>query len=134
MSNKSEGNKIEKLFCQDLKERGFWTHNFQQNSAGQPVDVIVCKNGKAILVDCKLCSSNKGFSSNRVEENQRLSMEMFEKCGNEKGWFLLALSEAPSDWFMFLLPTIDTIKTLDVEEIKLYGVRMKDWCEIWNLT
>lgn len=133
MSNKSEGNKIEKLFCQYLKERGFWTHNFQQNSAGQPVDVIVCKNGKAILVDCKLCSSNKGFSSNRVEENQRLSMEMFEKCGNQKGQFLLALSENPTDWYMFLLDTIDVFKTLTREEIQHYGVNIEKWCTIWNL-
>ena len=91
MSNKKLGNNFESELCEILSTQGFWVHNLAQNSAGQPADVIAAKNGKAYLIDCKVCSTDKGFALSRVEENQDLSMSLWEECGNGQGWFAMKL-------------------------------------------
>ena len=90
MTNKKLGNNFESAFCKILFEHGFWCHNFAQNQAGQPADVIAVKNGRPYLIDCKICS-NRGFALSRVEENQDLSMDLWESCGNGVGWFAMLL-------------------------------------------
>ena len=91
MSNKKLGNSFEAELCEILSEHGFWCHNLAQNSSGQPADVIAARNGKAYLIDCKVCSTAKGFALSRVEENQELSMGLWENCGNGQGWFAMKL-------------------------------------------
>lgn len=91
MTNKKLGNDFETEFCQKLSEYGFWVHNFTQDKAGQPSDVIAVKNKKAYLIDCKVCSEG-GFDLRRVEENQDLSMELWNDCGNGLGWFAIKLA------------------------------------------
>lgn len=91
MSNKSNGNRFETELCEILSAYGFWCHNMAQNAAGQPADVIAAKNGRAYLIDCKVCSTDKGFSLDRVEENQDLAMKLWEECGNGQGWFAMKL-------------------------------------------
>ena len=91
MSNKKLGNSFESELCEILSMYGFWCHNLAQNAAGQPADVIAVKNGKAYLIDCKVCSTDKGFALNRVEENQDLSMTLWGECGNGQGWFAMKL-------------------------------------------
>ena len=91
MSNKQLGNSFEEELCEILSAYGFWSHNFAQKSAGQPADVIAARNGKAYLIDCKVCSTDKGFALNRMEENQDLSMNLWNECGNGQGWFALKL-------------------------------------------
>lgn len=91
MSNKKLGNSFEAELCEILSEHGFWCHNLAQNSSGQPADVIAARNGKAYLIDCKVCSTAKGFALSRVEENQYLSMSLWEDCGNGQGWFAMKL-------------------------------------------
>lgn len=91
MSNRKEGNQFEAELCETLSMYGFWCHNLAQNSAGQPADVIAVRNGKAYLIDCKVCSTDKGFALSRVEENQELSMSLWEECGNGQGWFAMKL-------------------------------------------
>ena len=91
MSNKKLGNSFEAELCEILSMYGFWTHNFAQNSAGQPADVIAVKNGKAHLIDCKVCSTDKGFALSRVEDNQELAMILWNDCGNGSGWFAMKL-------------------------------------------
>lgn len=93
MSNKIIGNHFEQQFCERLFENGFWVHNLAQNSAGQPADVIAVRNGNAYLIDCKVCSTEKGFSLNRIEDNQSLSMELWEKVGNNSCYFALLYDE-----------------------------------------
>ena len=88
MTNKKLGNDFERQFCEMLAAEGWWVHNMAQNAAGQPADVIAAKNGKAVLVDCKVCS-HKGFALSRVEDNQHLAMERWEKCGNGDAWFAI---------------------------------------------
>ena len=70
---------------------GFWCHNLAQNSSGQPADVIAARNGQSYLIDCKVCSTDKGFALSRVEGNQELSMSLWEECGNGQGWFAMKL-------------------------------------------
>ena len=88
MSNKKLGNSFEAELCEILSEHGFWAHNLAQNAAGQPADVIAVKDGEAFLIDCKVCSQGK-FQYSRIEENQDLSMELWQDCGNGFGWFAL---------------------------------------------
>lgn len=90
MSNKKEGNDFERELCEMLSSHDFWAHNLAQNSAGQPADVIAVRNGKAYLIDCKVCSS-RCFSLSRMEKNQDLSMSWWKDCGNGEGWFAILL-------------------------------------------
>ena len=91
MSNKKLGNTFETELCEILSMCGFWCHNMAQNSAGQPADVIAVRNGRAYLIDCKVCSTDKGFDLKRMEENQDLSMTLWNECGNGQGWFAIKL-------------------------------------------
>lgn len=87
MTNKKLGNSFEQELCELFSVQGFWAHNFAQNQYGQPADVIAVKNKKAYLIDCKVCSTRKGFDLTRVEDNQDLSMDLWKECGNGEGWF-----------------------------------------------
>ena len=100
MSNKKSGNQFETELCELLSAYGFWCHNMAQNSAGQPADVIAVRNGKAYLIDCKVCSTDKGFALSRMEENQDLAMKLWNECGNGQGWFAMKL---PNDE-IFMVP------------------------------
>jgi Holliday junction resolvase len=100
MSNKKIGNQFETELCEILSAYGFWCHNMAANAAGQPADVIAVRNGKAYLIDCKVCSTNKGFALSRMEENQDFAMELWHECGNGQGWFAMKL---PND-DIFMLP------------------------------
>ncbi len=91
-TNKKTGNEFETFFCEKLFSNGFWVHNLAQNQAGQPADVIAVKNGKAHLIDCKVCSG-KDFPYGRVEENQDSSMLLWAECGNGIGWFALLFED-----------------------------------------
>lgn len=86
MSNKKIGNGFEAEFCEKLFQNGYWVHNLAQNAAGQPGDVIAVKNGTPFLIDCKVCSG-KAFRLSRIEDNQRMSMKLWDDSGNGTGWF-----------------------------------------------
>ena len=90
MNNKTLGNSFEQELCEKLSEYGFWVHNLAMNKAGQPADIIAVRNKKAYLIDAKVCSS-KGFALSRVEENQELSMTLWDERGNGQGWFAMQL-------------------------------------------
>lgn len=82
MSNKSLGSAFERELAQILAGRGWWVHLLQGNANGQPSDLIALKDGTAMLVDAKVCSSDT-FRLSRMEENQRLAMDMWhsKRCG-----------------------------------------------------
>lgn len=92
MSNKKLGNDFEAQFCEILFEKGYWTHNLAQNQVGQPADVIAVRNGKAYLIDCKVCI-NDTFPFSRIESNQHTAMTLWKQSGNDYGWFALRLSD-----------------------------------------
>lgn len=69
---------------------GYWvTFLTPKNHVGsQPCDLIAIKNNKAILIDCKTCSTHI-FPLKRIEENQRQAFRKYKKCGNTE--FVLAV-------------------------------------------
>ena len=91
VTNKKIGNDFETEFCELLFDKGFRCHNMAQNSAGQPADVIAVRNGKAYLIDCKVCV-NDTFPFSRIESNQHTTMTLWKQSGNGDGWFALQLS------------------------------------------
>lgn len=100
MNNKAIGSKFEQDLCEILSEYGFWVHNMMMSKAGQPADIIAVRNGKAYLIDAKVCSNNE-FPLRRVEENQTLAMDLWCDCGNGQGWFALKLNDE-----VYMLPNI----------------------------
>ena len=127
MSNKKLGNDFESEFCETLADEGFWTHNMAQNAAGQPADVIAVKDGEAYLIDCKVCSRNR-FQFDRIEDNQRFSMELWRECGNGEGWFALQFA---SQVYMVDLPSMWNCKnrhsSMTEELAATYGTTLGDW-------
>ena len=90
-SNRKTGNSFESELCEKLYRYGFWAHNMAQNKAGQPADVIAARNGKAYLIDAKVCSDG-GFKLSRIEENQDLAMTQWNERGNGVGWFAIKIN------------------------------------------
>jgi Holliday junction resolvase len=129
MSNKKLGNSFETELCELLSMYGFWCHNMAQNAAGQPADVIAVRNGLPYLIDCKVCSTDKGFDLRRVEENQELAMDLWRECDNGAGWFAMKL---PSDEIYMLNHRVikvcrTTRSYLSIGEISLIGIPIKKW-------
>ena len=127
MTNKKIGNDFESKLCEILFDEGFWVHNMAQNASGQPADVIAVRNGKAYLIDCKVCSG-RGFALSRMEENQDLSMDLWKACGNNEGWFAVLLGEQ-----VYMIPHI-MVKAMREHqsyfndlEVKDYGILLERW-------
>lgn len=126
-SNRKIGNTFEAELCQMLYDNGFWVHNMAQNKAGQPADIIAVRNGKAYLIDAKVCSNNE-FPLKRVEENQELSMNLWNDRGNGQGWFALKLNDE-----VYMLPHImikaysDTQSKISEAEIRSCGTPIGKW-------
>jgi len=87
LSNRTSGNRFEQEFAEFLSKHGFWVHVMQQNKSGQPADIIAVKGDYHCLIDCKEVSTRAGFVLDRVEENQRMAMTMFQNRGGQIGWF-----------------------------------------------
>ena len=129
MSNKKLGNQFEAELCEILSMYGFWVHPLSQNAAGQPADVIAVRNGKAYLIDCKVCSTDKGFDLRRVEENQELAMDLWRECDNGEGWFAMKLPTG--EIYMWCNTVIKVWRSyqsyLSPTEIAEMGVPIEKW-------
>ena len=101
MSNRSEGNRFEQEFAQTLYNAGFWVHVMQQNRSGQPADIIAVKGRFHTLIDCKVISDERGFPFERIEENQKYSMKLFQRRCGELCYFALKLTDG-SVWMLSL--------------------------------
>lgn len=97
--NRTVGGKFEQELSHLLADAGFWVHVMQQNKAGQPADIIAVKGMFHTLIDCKVISDDKGFPFERVEENQRYAMRMFQRKAHELCWFALRLPDG-SIWML----------------------------------
>jgi Holliday junction resolvase len=134
-TNKKLGNDFEREFCKILAEDGFWTHNMAQNQAGQPADVLAVRNGKAYLIDCKVCSG-KGFSTSRIEENQTLAMSEWYTRGNGVAWFAIKFRDSDEVYMIPHLRFVFDKRTVYSENdlIKLCadskGYLLKDWMKL----
>lgn len=133
MSNKSEGNKFETEMAEKLFQEGFWVHLLQQNAVGQPADMIAVRNGKALLIDCKVCGQ-RGFAMTRIESNQETAMQFWNKCGNGRGWFALKLLDESVYMFSdFLLTSLrQDYSVLNEKGIRLYGKAFEEWVAQWK--
>lgn len=129
MSNKKIGNDFENEFCEILSENGFWVHNFAQNQAGQPADVIAVRDGGSFLIDCKVCITGR-FQLNRIEENQQSAMQHWGDTGNEEAWFALKIE---NDIVMMRYSDLMSLKTvqssLNKSEILKHGVMFEKWVD-----
>ncbi|MDD6716943.1 MAG: hypothetical protein PUF49_11325 [Firmicutes bacterium] len=127
-TNKKNGNAFEREFCQYLFEKGFWVLNVPQYSAGQPADVVAVKDGRAYLIDCKVCS-RRGFVLSRVEENQKNAMQLWYECGNGVGWF--AIKTMNGEIWMMQLHILEMLKrqksTLNHNDLIQYGEPIERW-------
>lgn len=134
MSNKKLGNDFERVFCEKLAGYGFWVHNMAQNRDGQPADVIAVRNGKAYLIDCKVCS-NWSFDLSRVEDNQKLAMALWKDCGNNDCWFAMLL---PSDEIIMVSTNVvrtllkRDVKSIDSNNMLIYGMDLEKWVTYVN--
>lgn len=130
MTNKQLGNTFEKDLCEMLSREGFWVHNLAQNQSGQPADIITVKNGKAFIIDAKVCSDNR-FPLSRIEENQKLSMDLWKKCNNGTGWFAFLIGD---EVFMMAYANIEIMRstnsiktTLTLSDIVDKGMTFEKW-------
>ncbi len=129
MNNKTLGNKFEAELCNILAEKGFWTHNLAMNKAGQPADILAVRNKVAYLIDAKVVSTDKGFALSRVEDNQELSMDLWNECGNGQAWFAIKLPSGE----IYMLPHIlvrgyKRVKSsLNAEDIHALGTPFEKW-------
>nr|DAS09912.1 MAG TPA: hypothetical protein [Caudoviricetes sp.] len=127
MDNKKIGNDFETEFCEILSENGFWVHNFAQNQAGQPADVIAVRDGGSFLIDCKVCSTGR-FQLKRIEENQQLAMQHWLDMGNDEAWFALKIEN-----YIVMISYLDLMclkmiqSSLDTSEIFKHGVKFEEW-------
>lgn len=129
MSNKKIGNDFENEFCEILSENGFWVHNFAQNQAGQPADVIAVRDGGSFLIDCKVCITGR-FQLNRIEENQQSAMQHWVDTGNEEAWFALKIENSIVMMRYSDLMSLKTVQSsLNKSEILKHGVMLEKWVD-----
>ena len=116
MSNKKIGNDFEAELCEMLSLYGFWCH------------YLAARNGKAYLIDCKVCSTNKGFALSRMEENQELAMTLWKECGNGDGWFAILLAGIVYMIPHFIIEAfVNSQAYLSPKEIFEYGKPLDKW-------
>ena len=118
MNNKKIGTIFEKEFCILASRYGFWAHRMQDNTNGQPADVILCKNDVPILVDCKVCEKDV-FVLSRIEENQWNAMTMWHNKGNRYAYFALRFEDE-----------IRMISFLTLKDYKENGFKQLDYNRI----
>lgn len=87
-TNRKTGLRFESELCEKLSGCGWWAHDLTQNAAGQPADVMAVRCNTAVLIDCKVCSSDK-FQLSRVEPNQVSAMELWQARGNDYCYFAI---------------------------------------------
>ena len=127
--NKDIGNRFEEDLADALFGQGFWVHRLQQNSAGQPADIIAVKNRNPFLIDCKECSNDK-FPLSRIESNQFLAMALWKESGNGEGWFALRVRKEEVymiDFRTLLSKLNENVKTLNYEQIVELGTPLERW-------
>lgn len=131
MSNKSAGTAFEKIFAKLLSERGFWAHRLQDNQNGQPFDIIASKNSNTYVFDCKDCTG-RYFNFNRIEENQKSAMDLWQECGNNQGMFAVRY---PDD-HIYIFPYDDLMAykrdgmaSISLKEAPSYGYDLDEFME-----
>lgn len=93
MNNKRLGTEFEREVVRLLSKQGYWVHFITPNESGsQPFDVIASKNNEPLVLDCKT-SVTKWFRFDRLEENQKMAMELWLEKGNKKAFVYIKYAE-----------------------------------------
>ena len=134
--NRSNGGRFEQELSQILADNGFWCHVMQQNKAGQPADLIAVKGKFHTLIDCKVISDDKGFAFDRVEQNQKYAMRMFQRRCGELCYFALKLPDETT--WLVSMERIETLKgrgkkRLTDREIHTQTWSLEKWLESSDL-
>jgi len=131
LNNKTIGNDFESDFCKILSRNGFWAYNTINKAGGQPADIIAAKNNVPYLIDAKVCSKDE-FKMERIEENQKNAMMLFDMCGNENKLFALKFSDESiymCDGLTLIMLKQDR-KTLSKSEVIEIGKSLDEWLEV----
>lgn len=130
LTNRKLGNSFEAEFARMLAAHDFWVHLLSQNSAGQPADIIAVRNGKAYLIDCKVCV-NDTFPFSRIESNQHTAMTLWKQSGNDYGWFALRLNDNSVymiDHDLMIALSLNQ-SSINSDLITHYGVPLERWLD-----
>jgi len=128
--NRTNGGRFEQELAEILFQNGFWAHVMQQSKSGQPSDIIAVKGKFHTLIDAKVISDGRGFPLERVEENQRLAMKMFQRRCGELCYFALKLPDGSIHLVAF--ERLETLKNrgkvrLTEKEIREMTWQLDDW-------
>lgn len=127
-NNKKIGNDFESELCRTLYNHGFWAYNTVNKTGGQPADIIAARNDVPYLIDAKVCTNDE-FPTKRIEENQKNSMLLFDRCGNKRHDFALKLSDGSVYMCdgLTLLMIRQEKKTLKRTDIMQIGIPLDKW-------
>lgn len=123
--NRTTGGRFEQNLSEVLAQHGFWVHVMQQNKSGQPADIVAVKGHFHTLIDCKVISDDKGFPFERVEENQKFAMRMFQRKCCELCYFALKLPDE-TIWLVSL-ERIETLKGRGKKKLTDNEIRNQTW-------
>lgn len=123
--NRTNGGKFEQELSNLLAEHGFWSHVLQQNKSGQPADIIAVIGHYHTLIDCKIISDGKGFSFDRIEENQKLAMTMFHRKCSEPCYFALKLPD--NTIWMISMERLETQRNRGKLRLQDAEIRAQAW-------
>lgn len=127
--NKAAGTAFEQWLALELFKAGWWVHQLQQSSSGQPADLLAFKRGREpLLIDCKLCQ--RYFSVNeRIEDNQWMAMAEYQKRTGMKAWFAIRNMPDCSVWFIGYDQMVqyqkDKVKSLSLDRIAADGIPLE---------
>ena len=134
--NRSVGGRFEQELAEILAANGFWCHVMQQNKAGQPADIIAVKGKFHTLIDCKVISDNKGFSTTEARENQRLAMKKFHSIGKEMCYFALRLPDGSIYFLPFtVIYTVEHVlrqRVISEKTIREHLMPLEGWLNDTN--
>lgn len=106
-----------------FKKNKYWALNIPKTVAGQPFDIIACKEDIAWLVDVKHLEANKAsFAFERIEPNQRTSMSYAKVLAKMKNLGFVIEWERDVSRHFFL--SYD--KLIEMEENGLKSVRIEE--------
>ena len=114
MNNKKLGTAFERRVVEYFKEWGYWVHFISPDARGaQPFDVIIAKDGKTHVMDCKT-SADHNFRISRLEWNQQMAFERWQSCGNSPAWIII---EYKNSIYMVTYDDLKTKKSIDLDKL-----------------
>jgi len=123
--NRTNGGRFEQDLSHALAEDGFWVHVMQQNKSGQPADIIAVRGKFHTLIDCKVVSDDNGFPFDRIEDNQKFAMRMFQKKCGDLCYFAIKLPDE-TIWLVSL-ERIETLKGRGKKKLTDQEIRTQTW-------